>query len=448
MAKFLEEPALKLIISAAKGFAAKNNYLTLDETCLLGGILVSLNDPLLAPVSTELESRRAGMATAIGEVCLPESGLVSDMPSMPLSKAFRELLEKYAEADINALPALVDASVHSLKKAAELESKQFKNRTKGMRKGPEYVSFLHLASDIAQGAGATSISPDALAVAAWRGHQLGLFKGRPALAAHIDAYAAYFSAKARHDHWQHATEITCIPYKSDGDVLPLSGDVEKHEPEGVDAVYALLRLATNTLMKADSRRRAAFHEAGHGVAFVILRPDIRVTALSVKDTRSSAGVTSIEFDATINPLMSCADGIFQHVVCLLAGRAAETAAFGPTGTNSGAISDLKHATSLLWDSIAEEGLSARLGPIHLPTLVKKSAGNSTHLTRQAEELLQSRMKVAQDTAERFVRQNFDIIEAVAIKLDDVEEMNEDDIRRVIASLERSNTVDAKFAIAA
>lgn len=161
------------------------------------------------------------------------------------------------------------------------------------------------------------------------------------------------------------------------------------------------------------------------MAFAILRPDIRITKVSIKPTLTSAGEVSIIHPGQEGHQSSTKDAIFKHVVCLLAGRAAEVAEFGCEGLNTGARVDIETATDLLWEAVTVHGFDPTFGPVSLERVMKRQFGLGRQFTDDAERRVREQLKSAEKASEAFVRRHRSQIGAVAQLLTERQEIDED-----------------------
>jgi hypothetical protein len=249
-----------------------------------------------------------------------------------------------------------------------------------------------------------------------------MFKDRPSLKAHMDAHGSVFRAFVNGRRQKVTKSTPCT------DVKPLAASVRDHKPRTEDDLFELLSVATQTVLFADSRLKAAYHEAGHAVAFAILRPDIRIAKLSIKPTAISAGEISILHPGKDGHVVGSKDAIFKHAVCLLAGRAAEVVQFGPEGLNVGARSDIESATELLWEGTSANGFADNPGPVSLQRISGKQFGAGVYLSQQIERVVVMQLVLAKTMSEQFVLRHRKVIAAVAERLLIAQELDEDAFR--------------------
>ena len=117
------------------------------------------------------------------------------------------------------------------------------------------------------------------------------------------------------------------------------------------------RVAPSDQVTPADRRRSAFHEAGHAVAFE--RIGARVAQVDLVPRRDSIGATSVETRLGQSPTRAEIEGL---AVALLSGRAAEIRFLGEPSAGAGgdSRSDLARATTLLAGAHGSLGLGEGL----------------------------------------------------------------------------------------
>lgn len=112
----------------------------------------------------------------------------------------------------------------------------------------------------------------------------------------------------------------------------------------------------------EERRLAAFHEAGHVVAFRELFPDRPIDFVSILP--SEQGAVGAMLPSRRRERSPAAEDVRKELTVLLAGRASEAASDLPAPT-AAAASDLERATNLAYRAVAEWGFDETIGPVRL-----------------------------------------------------------------------------------
>ncbi len=129
------------------------------------------------------------------------------------------------------------------------------------------------------------------------------------------------------------------------------------------------------------RRRSAFHEAGHAVAFE--RIGARVAQVDLVPRRDSLGATSVAAHIGQSPTRAEIEGL---AVALLCGRAAEILFLGEPSAGAGgdSRSDLARVTTLIAGAHASLGLGDRLAYRGAPHEVAVALSLDTRLLEAVE----------------------------------------------------------------
>ena len=422
MGKLLDMPEFKAIIEGAKIVALANGRGRLDRGGFAAAALALAHRPELKAISLALKQLQSKSAELDLDLASLSQETIGTSSPMPLDPDFRGLLARHHDGGVPEIIALVRDCLSEPTVGSNVAS----SPSLGSRPlDTACLPLLRMASDIADTRGHHEIDGASLALACWSGHRIGLFKNRPSLVAHIDAHASVFRAFVNGRRYKVTNPNSCI------DVKPLAASIRDHKPRTEDDLFELISIATQTALFADSRLKAAYHEAGHAVAYAILRPDIRIAKLSIKPTATSAGEISTLHPGKDGHVSGSKDAIFKHAVCLLAGRAAEIAKFGSEGLNVGARSDIEAATEIVWAAVTADGFADEFGPINLQGISRKQFGAGGYLSQRAERVVRKKLAAAKKNSEDFVRHNWASIAAVAEQLLAHQVLDEDEVRRAI-----------------
>jgi cell division protease FtsH len=178
-----------------------------------------------------------------------------------------------------------------------------------------------------------------------------------------------------------------------------------------------------------SLRRAAVHEAGHALVAARCFGADRVL-VTIRQRGRSGGLTTVKYDGS--PPLETLEDVDQHIVRLLAGRAAEEVVLGDFGSGAGGgpDSDLAKATALAASMACSFGL---LGPT--PLLYRGALGEQDALT-----LSPAMQKVVHDAlADRYsrtldlIRNEREAVEAIAEALLARKTLSGDHLGRIIST---------------
>lgn len=107
----------------------------------------------------------------------------------------------------------------------------------------------------------------------------------------------------------------------------------------------------------------AVHEAGHALAGVLLGEFDTFRKVSIV-ARGAAGGTTF-FEPSEDQGLYSREYLYNHLIVLLAGRAAEQITFGSKQITTGASNDIERATQLALDMITKYGFNETMGPLNL-----------------------------------------------------------------------------------
>lgn len=132
------------------------------------------------------------------------------------------------------------------------------------------------------------------------------------------------------------------------------------------------------------QRTIAVHEAGHALAGVLLGEFDTFRKVSIV-ARGAAGGTTF-FEPTEQQGLYSREYLYNHLIVLLAGRAAEQIIFGSKKITTGASNDIERATDLAMDMITKYGFNETMGPLNLTAselFAKDAASEVRHLIDEA-----------------------------------------------------------------
>ena len=210
--------------------------------------------------------------------------------------------------------------------------------------------------------------------------------------------------------------------------------------EMVDFDYArdkiLMGAKREEHLTADDREKTAYHETGHTLASWFLKGADRVHKVTIIPRGRSLGSTQMlpEEDRVSMSETQLKD----HLVVLLAGRAAEKLIYNETAV--GAENDLERATSTARRMVTRWGMSDKLGPVSYKLSDEDPfLGREIHEQRQFSEhtmeVIDSEVAAflheAEQRAEDLLIEYRDQLESLTQRLIELEELSESQIEEVI-----------------
>ena len=191
----------------------------------------------------------------------------------------------------------------------------------------------------------------------------------------------------------------------------------------LDFVDALFEMSTESV----ELESVAYHEAGHAVVSLLLRPEFRIDKVTIEQNGGAAGCVSfVERKSRYNQ-----EFFLEHLCVAISGQLAQIRQFGENSADAGAISDFTNATQLAWDYISRFGLDPEFGPVILDALKEKGV-QSGWLFDEAQRRLQSVLKEAQSKTAVIVDTHWEKIRSVALLLLEKKTITEEEIRKVVS----------------
>lgn len=197
------------------------------------------------------------------------------------------------------------------------------------------------------------------------------------------------------------------------------------------------------------REMVAYHEAGHTIVGMVLS-DARTVHKVTIVPRGRAGGYAIMLPKEDRFLMT-KEEMFEQVVGLLGGRAAEEIVFGVQTT--GASNDFEQATALVRSMVTEYGMSDKLGTVQYEGNRQVFIGRDYGTTRaysediayQIDNEVRSIMGAAHDRAHEIIEQYRDRLNLIAEKLLELETLDERTIKSLFETGEMPKApVDDEF----
>jgi hypothetical protein len=416
----LDELDFRTSVKFAKGLATAGCKPELSPLLLLCGFLVASRSGALAVVYGQILQNSDAIAKVAedSKIHLSQDAELVDDVTIATSASLQTLLSSNGDS----VEELVDGLLQVVLGAPAL-SPDKASRLISIRGEEGFEDTLRYASSVARGNGLRYISPEAIVAGAFLAFKDGLLTSRPSISAHLSTHQAGIQALID------ARQFTLEKPVPVANLLPLAPSVEDSliaAAEPSNYLFAALKpgmlIATNILRQ----KRVAYHEAGHAVVSHVLRPELRITQISIVQKHDSDGFVS--FDKTSNFFKLLSRETFLEEICVsLAGRVAEQKKYGHDEIDAGATSDLEAATIMAWNAITKYGLDFEFGPVSLQALTSSGASNSGWLFDMAQRRLQEVLKEGLQKTETLIAENWTRVEAVADILFRRKTLTEDDL---------------------
>ena len=180
------------------------------------------------------------------------------------------------------------------------------------------------------------------------------------------------------------------------------------------------------LPDANMQLRAAVHEAGHSMLFVLCPTVLRLKEATIRPRMAGAGGMTLTAPRREGGADISLAEAKNWLIAMMGGRAAETLYFN--GSGSGSSSDMAQATKLAFQMVSEWGLGTHGAPVNYGTLQALRAGAWTQASGErldcaVEQLVQQ----AYDSALRILSENQESLERVSSALVARQTLYEDEI---------------------
>ena len=341
---------------------------------------------------------------------------VSD-EKMPLEPELRDLIGR---ANSGGLPALLER----LRPAAVRPP---------LEDDPVYTSLLHAAYTVASAHGESQLSLELLMAGACLAQRSGALDVRPSLASSVrvnETAACRLLAKrgwrlpeAIRVDWPHA--------------LPPDEQLSKVFEEAAthsEPLVLLVNRAVHASLSLEARERTAYHEAGHAVASLLLRPESVLAEISLSQS-AAEGIVKIDPSSNFSGPEWSQEDYLEELEVTLAGRVAERRFSGTLdGNNDGAERDLENATLRAWQCITRLGFDDGIGPVHIAALTEKAGVTQGPLIDLAQTRLQAVLREAESRVAELLERNWPLVEALARLLLERSRLNHDDILLAVPGL--------------
>lgn len=190
------------------------------------------------------------------------------------------------------------------------------------------------------------------------------------------------------------------------------------------------------VLSVEEKRLTAYHEAGHALLASVLEYADPVHKVSIV-SRGNAGGYTLKLPLEEKKLQSKFE-FLDDIVVSLGGYVAEEMTIGTTTT--GPSSDLQVSTALARAMVTRFGMSSDIGPIALESnggrVIYGSGVDGEYSPEMAARIDQEVSKIMNtslDRARKLLAENKNILDAIAIKLIEVENLEQEEYEKIISS---------------
>jgi len=179
----------------------------------------------------------------------------------------------------------------------------------------------------------------------------------------------------------------------------------------------------------------AYHEAGHAVISKVLNPDTKIEQITVTPREDTLGFVSYDMEGS-NSNPSKKD--LENKICVAyAGRVAQMKQYGDDGLDTGASSDLAHATKLAYHMVVNFGMDEEMGYVNLDGLPQRYSNNGKRpeienlYKDQIELRIKEILKNLKTRTEDLVNEHWKKIDKLSLELLDKEVVHEDELNKLM-----------------
>ena len=175
------------------------------------------------------------------------------------------------------------------------------------------------------------------------------------------------------------------------------------------------------------KEKIAIHEAGHALMGLVSDDDDRVHKISIIPRGMALGVTQ-QLPIEDKHIYDRKD-LYNKILVLLGGRAAEEVFFGKEGITTGAENDLQRATDLAYRMVSMWGMSDKVGPIAIRRVANPFLGGMTTSVDTSPDLLRE----IDEEVKRIITEQYDKAKAIIEKY-------KEPLRAVVKKLLENETI--------
>jgi len=175
------------------------------------------------------------------------------------------------------------------------------------------------------------------------------------------------------------------------------------------------------VMSEKEKKNTAYHEAGHCIVGHLVPDHDPVYKVTIIPRGRALGVTMYLPEEDRHSMSRQA--LLSRIMSMFGGRIAEEITLGSEGVTTGASNDIQQATNLARKMVTKWGLSQKLGPLmyddeNEEVFLGMSAGhNKSHLSEETSRMIDEEIRSIIDgcyvKAEQILKDNIDILHAMA-----------------------------------
>ncbi len=201
------------------------------------------------------------------------------------------------------------------------------------------------------------------------------------------------------------------------------------------------------VMSDKEKKLTAYHEAGHAILTKLVDKSARIHQVSIIP-RGRAGGYTMHISDEDKTYMSKSE-MLNDIIIFLGGRVAESLTMDDIST--GASNDIQRATRMAREMVAKYGMSENIGPVSYDdgaeVFIGQDFGHSKSYSDQTAADIDKEVKrIMQEQyaeTERLLKENADLLNAVASLLLEKETIDEDEFNACFESINGVTDIDAE-----
>ncbi|MGB0937751.1 MAG: AAA family ATPase, partial [Colwellia sp.] len=183
---------------------------------------------------------------------------------------------------------------------------------------------------------------------------------------------------------------------------------------------------SHIILSQEEKRRTAYHEAAHLLAYKLLFPKQRIDFVTIEPRNQSLGFVATGVAEEYESFSKVT--VMNKLQVLLAGRVAEKLCSGSIDEiSTGASNDIEKATQLAMHAIYEGGIEPSVGPINIAMITKFEESD---LLATAQQSVKQWLVDAEQQVEQLLTHHYQQLTLVAEALLDKESLLADEIEQL------------------
>lgn len=212
-------------------------------------------------------------------------------------------------------------------------------------------------------------------------------------------------------------------------ILAAKDESEYITRKHLDLAYSIILAGYEKIerehLKYEDKVLTSYHEAGHGLASILLLPKDKISKITIIPTTKGAGGYTLTIPEDNN--YHRADYLKNKIKVLLAGRASEEITFGKSKISTGAENDISHSTDIALKMITEYGMGETLGLVKLSSVGSLYSSYGNLVIEECKEFID----ILYDETLSLLMDNKTLLNKIALNLLEKETLHEDEIEKLL-----------------